>query len=327
MRRLVTVAPLVLLTVVWAASVLYAQQGGGHGGSSGHSGPSSHGGFAGSHGGFGHGGIPSSGPGLHGGFSGPGAYSLSPGRVAGPQRPGFRTLPATNFGVPWSNEFNGQPHPGMPRNTSPNRNQRFGEGRHDGAYDRSGFADGRRHREPYRRDHDHDRDRDRFFYGGAVLPWWLSSYGYLGYPNLDEFPAWWNYNDSSDAEASTPEEPAQPDSEQYYGPQQPPPEGPDDSASLPRWPSIYPPENAESAKQQSATVTVAAPTQPSTPVTLVFKDGRPPEKIHNFLVTAGTLYVMDQQRQDIPIAELDLAETARVNRKAGVEFSVPGAQK
>lgn len=326
MRRLVTVAPLVLMTVAWSASALYAQQGGGHGGSSGHSAPSSHSGFAGSHGGFGHGGNPSSGPGFHGGFSGPGIHDMSPGRVAGPQRSGFRTLPARNFVVPPGNTLNGQPHSsGRPFNTAPAQRPRFVGNRHEGAYDRSGFADGRRHREPYRRDRRHDRDD--FFIGGAVLPWWLSSYGYLGYPNLDEFPAWWNYDDSSDAQASAPQGPEQPDSQQYYGPQQAPPEGQDDSASLPRWPSIPPPEETESAKQQSATVAVSAPTQPSTPVTLVFKDGRPPEKIHNFLVTAGTLYVMDQQRQDIPIAELDLTETARVNRQAGVEFSVPGAQK
>lgn len=242
--------------------------------------------------------------------------------MVNPQRPGFRTLPATNYRVPWANEFNGQPHPGRPSASTPNRNSRVAGAYHGGGnYDRSEFADGRRHREPYRGDHRHDRDH--FFYGAAVLPWWLSSYSYLGYPSFDQYPPWWDYDDSSDAQAAAPQGPMQPDSEQDYSAQQPPPEGPDDSASLPRWPSINPP--VEQTEQQSAPLSVTA--QPATPVTLVFKDGRPPEKIHNFLVTAGTLYVMDQQRQDIPIAALDLAETARINHQAGVEFNVPGASK
>jgi hypothetical protein len=60
-------------------------------------------------------------------------------------------------------------------------------------------------------------------------------------------------------------------------------------------------------------------------VTLVFADGRPDEQIHNYMLTRTTLFVLDQRRQDIPIDQLDLAATAKVNRDAGVDFHLPVA--
>jgi len=58
-------------------------------------------------------------------------------------------------------------------------------------------------------------------------------------------------------------------------------------------------------------------------VTLVFKDGRPPEQIHNFVLTRTTLYIGDQPHRDIATDQLDLAATAKVNHDAGVEFNLP----
>ena len=62
-------------------------------------------------------------------------------------------------------------------------------------------------------------------------------------------------------------------------------------------------------------------------VTLVFKDGRPAEQIHNYVLTRTTLYVGDQHHRDIPIDQLDLAATAKVNHEAGVDFHLPDAPK
>jgi len=62
-------------------------------------------------------------------------------------------------------------------------------------------------------------------------------------------------------------------------------------------------------------------------VTLVFKDGRPPEQIHNYVLTRTTLYVGDQHRREIPTDQLDLAATAKVNHDAGVDFHLPGVPK
>ncbi len=49
-------------------------------------------------------------------------------------------------------------------------------------------------------------------------------------------------------------------------------------------------------------------------VTLVFKDGRPPEQIHNYLLTRTTLYVWNQHHRDIPLNQLDLAATESKSR-------------
>jgi hypothetical protein len=61
----------------------------------------------------------------------------------------------------------------------------------------------------------------------------------------------------------------------------------------------------------------------SEPVTLVFKDGRPPEQVHNYLMTRTTIYVQDEHRRSIPVDQLDLAATAKTNQDAGIDFQVP----
>ncbi len=64
----------------------------------------------------------------------------------------------------------------------------------------------------------------------------------------------------------------------------------------------------------------------SSAVTLVFKNGRPPETIHNYVLTRTMLYVTDKRRQQIPVSALNLAATERVNRAAGVTFQLPVGQ-
>jgi hypothetical protein len=72
-----------------------------------------------------------------------------------------------------------------------------------------------------------------------------------------------------------------------------------------------------------------SPTTPDSEemVTLIFKDGRPPEKIYNYLLTRTTLFVRDQGHREIPIDQLDLVATAKVNHEAGVDFQIPGSAK
>jgi len=62
-------------------------------------------------------------------------------------------------------------------------------------------------------------------------------------------------------------------------------------------------------------------------VTLVFKDGRPSEQIHNYVLTRTTLYVGDQHHREIPTDQLDLVATAKVNHDAGVDFHLPGGTR
>jgi hypothetical protein len=62
-------------------------------------------------------------------------------------------------------------------------------------------------------------------------------------------------------------------------------------------------------------------------VTLIFKDGRAPEQIHNYILTPTTLYVGDQRHQAIPTEQLDLAATVKANQDAGVDFQLPTAPR
>jgi hypothetical protein len=108
-----------------------------------------------------------------------------------------------------------------------------------------------------------------------------------------------------------------------YGPQpdyDQPPAG--DEQPIP-----YTAENAAPAPVASAPTVVVAPSlYDNDAVTLVFKDGRAPEKIHNYALTRTTLYVTDGRHREIPVAALDWAATEKVNRAAGVNFQLPVTQ-
>jgi hypothetical protein len=70
--------------------------------------------------------------------------------------------------------------------------------------------------------------------------------------------------------------------------------------------------------------------QPSSPddsedaVILIFKDGRPPEQIHNYIITRSTLFVGEKHHPDIPLEDLDITATAKINEDAGITFHLPG---
>jgi len=134
----------------------------------------------------------------------------------------------------------------------------------------------------------------------AGLPYGLVGYpGYLGYPL--------SADDSGDDTGSAPAATA----ETYDGP--PPPQ------DMPPYLPPYP--NQPAPSQPEATPVPAA----QEAVTLVFADGRPSEQIHNYMLTRTTLFVLDQRHQDIPLDQLDLAATAKVNHDAGVDFHLPVA--
>ena len=94
-------------------------------------------------------------------------------------------------------------------------------------------------------------------------------------------------------------------------------------------PSADPPSDVQPVEQYEpppGNPSYASPAPPPTNeegVKLVFKDRRPPEEIHNYALTPTTLFVLDQRRRDIPIGEIDLAATEKVNRDAGVNFQLP----
>jgi hypothetical protein len=69
------------------------------------------------------------------------------------------------------------------------------------------------------------------------------------------------------------------------------------------------------------------PLEPEAAVTLVFKDGRPNQQIHNYMLTRTTLYVQDERRREIPVDDLDLAVTQKINKEDGIDFQLPGISR
>jgi hypothetical protein len=64
--------------------------------------------------------------------------------------------------------------------------------------------------------------------------------------------------------------------------------------------------------------------EPEDGLTLIFRDGRPPQQIHNYMLTKTTLTVVDGRRlREVPVADLDVSATEAANRNAGVVFALP----
>lgn len=90
-----------------------------------------------------------------------------------------------------------------------------------------------------------------------------------------------------------------------------------EEAWQPPAPSAYPPLPAQANP----------PPEREEAVTLIFKDGRPSEQIHNYILTRSTLFVGDGQHREIPTDQLDLVATAKANQDAGVDFRLPSVPK
>jgi hypothetical protein len=187
------------------------------------------------------------------------------------------------------------------------------------------------------------RPRYNGYHGGARTGYyrgpiwgnaWLGA-GYLGYPG-------YGFGDYGDVDASGDDDSAAaaPSYDPNYGPAGPPPDysvagtgGYAAGSPPPGYAVGYAAPSAQGYRpayqsgSAAATVVPVAPAADEDTVTLVFKDGRPPEHIHNYAMTRTTLYVQDEHHQEIPMNELDLPATEKANREVGVSFEVPqGAQ-
>lgn len=178
------------------------------------------------------------------------------------------------------------------------------------------------------------RDRFRRPYApfwGAAIP-----YGYLPWSGWldDGLPGDFGYDDESqDQEPQLPASPYEPygmppgtsdygapyaygppGAQGAYGPPGPAgSEAPPPDRTAPRSPYRPSPQAPGSS---------AAPL-PQQTLTLIFKDGRPRQQVHNYILTPKWLYIQDENHSAVPVNELDLAATARVNRQAGVDFQLP----
>jgi len=182
------------------------------------------------------------------------------------------------------------------------------------------------------------RGRDRRFGWGA--PYWggyVSPYlpGYFDYPwydfgyGSDDFDSDNGQNYANDngygGSPYDPGDPGQGDPGGYYGAQPYPPQPYPQQQYAPPYPQqqFAPPVSAP----PSGPATAAPAASSESPITVVFKDGRPPEKVQNYLLTSTTLSVLDQHRHDIPVDQIDLAATAKVNRDAGSDFLLPPSSR
>ena len=226
----------------------------------------------------------------HGGFSGRGGSS---GRSA-PAFHGSSGVPNRSTGV------RGNPVHGYP-GSRPLTASRGSLGTRVGANGtRAPYTGSWRYRRPYRSPY------------GTVNPYGLSVYGIPGWgfpgwigPSYADYPDTGGDDNSSAPQNSIPE---------GYD-QQPDQQGP------PPWP--YGSSQAAPASGQPR----PSPTDSEDTITLIFKDGRPPEQIHNYILTRDKLFAGDKHHPDIPVDQLDLAATVKVNQELGVDFRLPGSSR
>lgn len=200
------------------------------------------------------------------------------------------------------------------------------------------YAHGGPVRPPYGGGHDRDHDRrSHWGYGGWGNGIYLAgSYPWIGYPGFYDWGYPYNdyYDDYDNSDnggnpgyangapgyyppyanapyANDPGPDPNPDPNQdAYAQAAPQPDPPQQSARAPYNPG-----------QQS--MAPAAPPRPQPPVTVIFKDGRAPEQVHNYLLTPSTLTILDSGYHSIPLDLVDIAATEQANRNAGIDFRVP----
>jgi hypothetical protein len=152
---------------------------------------------------------------------------------------------------------------------------------------------------------------------GFVGPWrygypgWYGYYGY--YDPLFYNPYWWwdsssSYDDGEDQDVA----------QSYVMDQQ----GPDDQSAR----DDYDSRGDQDAYARSAPYEPrhAELTAPSPPTTLIFRDQHK-EEIQNYAIVGNTLFSFSAERtQKIPLSDLDIPATTKVNEDRGVNFKVPG---
>jgi hypothetical protein len=312
----------VALVILGIAVPVWAQHGAAHGGFASHGAPAFHS-------------APSSGsyarPTAPSGFRGAPAYpgSRYPGAYSGLSR-GYPT-------GAYANRYAGRnPYPGRNSYSAPDSYVRR-------AY--NPYRDNRdgNHRPPYRRPY-----RGGYgIYGGGYSVW-PSPY-YLGDPYLyggyddSGYDGSMNYGDDGDQsgppyaadEGGYAAEPPQQDQiapdPNYPGQNYAPGYNAPDPNATPGYGPQYAPGSAPAYRpnyQPSPATPRAipqsvAPSDDQVTVILVYKDGRPSEQIHNYILSRDSISVWDQHPREIPIDQIDLAATEQANREAGVNFHLP----
>jgi hypothetical protein len=92
----------------------------------------------------------------------------------------------------------------------------------------------------------------------------------------------------------------------------------DQNGPAPLYPPPYPDQGYAAPLAQAG---AAAPVVSEQPLTVIFKSGRAPIEVQNYLMTAKVLTDLDSEHyEQIPLDQIDLAATQNFNRAAGVDF-------
>ena len=235
--------------------------------------------------------------------------------------------------------------PGAPRFSQGPGTMRFGGSRFAGSrgrmtgtpYRRFGTAADHTHNPYHPGDHDGHHHHRMVYWNGGVYPY---GYFYPGYPILTGYVDPWLFG-PDDYDANEHQSAATADAYDPDYPQVPYAHGqyPQDQDSS----SGYAPE--QRAQQDTQHPLPGAGRQPYTgstqgatapnlagsagepgraPLTVIFTDGRPAERFHNYLLTADTLTVFEPHYRQIPLNQVNLSATEAANQAAGVEFRPPG---
>ena len=279
------------------------------------------------------------------GFSGHSSYSSQPSfsRPAFSQSPNFaRPAQPARYGPNYGPQYRPMPNAGYraagpaglrsPYNGNRNIQSRYNGTTYNG--NRLSAA-----RAPYNpstaglsRGPDRNQYRDRFdarrrqfqnWYANTY-PYW-SGYPYLLNPNFYNLGLYdWSDSDNS-APGSYESDNSQPGS--YISDQAP---GSDEYAQTydPSNPAPdYPPYPNQGYAAPNQIASAATPS-PAQPLTVIFKSGRSPIEIQNYLMTSRVLTDLDPEHyEQIPLDEINLAATQNFNKVAGVDFQVPIASR
>jgi hypothetical protein len=311
------------IALVALALPAFAQHGGAHAGSFGNRGFSRAGGFS-SHPSFSHP-VFSQSPSFARPAQ-PAQYPTSYGRSPGT---GFRAIGPPNHSglrIPYNGSSSLRtPYNGNRYNTNRFVAARTSPGRSPYDPRRAGLSRGR--------DRDQDRDRDRFNARRRQFQnWYVSTYpNWPGYPYLIDPNFYnlglydWGDSDNSAYDSSQPGsyEPDQAPGSSVSGSYESDQNGP-----APLYPPPYPGEGYGPPSPQLAAAAPSAPSASAQPLTVIFKSGRAPIEVRNYLMTAKILTDLDSEHyEQIPLDQIDLAATKRFNSFAGVEFQVPGPSR
>jgi len=232
----------------------------------------------------------------------PARYGTSFGPSAGA---GYRVIGPRNYSS-LRTPYNGTPYNGNRYNSN-----RFTAGRP---------TPGRSSYDPRGAGLSRGSNRDRFNARRRQFQnWYVSTYpNWLGYPYLID-PNFYNLGlydwGDSDNSAYDSSGPGNYQSDQAY----------DQNGPAPLYPP-YPDQGYAAPGEQPAFAAPVAPSAPEQFLTVIFKSGRAPIEVQNYLMTAKVLTDLDSEHyEQIPLDQIDLAATKRFNTFAGVDFQVPGA--